>query len=72
MRHSSIQRVEQAASLRDRIGKLLSAAITSGELAPGTLVSVPTLASQFDVFARGSLDPLALNPCGTRVSASSS
>ena len=51
MRHSSIQRVEQAASLRDRIGKLLSAAITSGELAPGTLVSVPTLASQFDVSA---------------------
>jgi DNA-binding GntR family transcriptional regulator len=51
MRHSSIQRVEQAASLRDRISKSLSAAITSGELAPGTLVSVPTLASQFDVSA---------------------
>jgi len=43
--------VEQVASLRDRIGKSLSAAITSGELAPGTLVSVPTLASQFDVSA---------------------
>ena len=51
MRDSSIQRVEQVASLRDRIGKSLSAAITSGELAPGTLVSVPTLASQFDVSA---------------------
>src|SRR6188472_1730558 len=51
MRDSSIQRVEQVASLRDRISKSLSAAITSGELAPGTLVSVPTLASQFDVSA---------------------
>jgi len=51
LRHSAIQRVEQVASLRDRIGKSLSAAITSGELAPGTLVSVPTLASQFDVSA---------------------
>ena len=51
MSHLAIQRVEQPASLRDRIGKSLSAAITSGELAPGTLVSVPTLASQFDVSA---------------------
>lgn len=48
---SSIQKVEQVASLRDRIGKSLSAAIISGELASGTLVSVPTLASQFDVSA---------------------
>ncbi len=45
-----IQRVEQA-SLRDRVGKSLSAAIISGELAPGTLVSVPTLAVQFGVSA---------------------
>lgn len=48
---STIQKVEQAASLRDRIGKSLSAAIISGELAPGTLVSVPTLAAQFAVSA---------------------
>ena len=48
---SSIRKVEQVASLRDRISESLSAAIISGELAPGTLVSVPTLASQFDVSA---------------------
>ena len=48
---SAIRKVEQFASLRDRIGKSLSAAIISGELAAGTLVSVPTLASQFAVSA---------------------
>ena len=48
---SSIRKVEQVASLRNRISESLSAAIISGELAPGTLVSVPTLASQFDVSA---------------------
>ena len=48
---SSIRKVEQVASLRDRISESLSAAIISGELAPGTLVSVPTLASQFVVSA---------------------
>src|SRR5665647_1692927 len=48
---SSIRKVEQVASLRDRISESLSAAIISGELAPGTLVSVPTLASQFAVSA---------------------
>lgn len=48
---STIRKVEQVASLRDQIGKSLSAAIISGELAPGTLVSVPTLASQFAVSA---------------------
>lgn len=46
----AIQKVEQA-SLRDLVGESLSAAIISGELAPGTLVSVPTLASQFGVSA---------------------
>ena len=51
MAASAIQRVEQVASLRDRIGESLSAAIVSGELAPGTLVSVPTLAAQFAVSA---------------------
>jgi DNA-binding GntR family transcriptional regulator len=48
---SAIHRVEQGASLRDRIGESLSAAIISGELAPGTLVSVPNLAAQFEVSA---------------------
>jgi len=51
MTESTIRKVEQVASLRDRISKSLSAAIISGELAPGTLVSVPTLASQFVVSA---------------------
>ena len=51
MTTSAIRKVEQVASLRDRIGKSLSAAIISGELAPGTLVSVPSLATQFDVSA---------------------
>ena len=48
---SSIRKVEKTASLRDRIGKALSAAIISGELAPGTLVSVPALAAEFEVSA---------------------
>ena len=48
---SSIRKVEKTASLRERIGKALSAAIISGELAPGTLVSVPALAADFNVSA---------------------
>jgi DNA-binding GntR family transcriptional regulator len=48
---STITKVEQAASLRGRIGESLANAIISGELAPGTLVSVPTLAGQFEVSA---------------------
>lgn len=48
---SSIRKVEKTASLRDRIGESLSAAIISGELAPGTLVSVPGLAAEFEVSA---------------------
>ena len=48
---SAIREVEHQASLRDRIGKSLSAAIMSGELAPGSLVTVPTLAQQFAVSA---------------------
>jgi DNA-binding GntR family transcriptional regulator len=51
MTASAIQKVEPLASLRGRIGESLSAAIISGELAPGTLVSVPTLAAQFEVSA---------------------
>lgn len=48
---TSIRKVEHATSLRDRISKSLSAAIVSGELTSGTLVTVPTLALQFDVSA---------------------
>lgn len=51
MAGSAIRRMQPVASLRDRIGKSLSAAIISGELAPGTLVSVPTLANSFAVSA---------------------
>ncbi|MEO9095313.1 MAG: GntR family transcriptional regulator [Microbacteriaceae bacterium] len=51
MTPTSIRKVEHVSSLRDRIGKSLSAAIMSGEIAPGTLVSVPTLAAQFAVSA---------------------
>lgn len=48
---TSIQKVAKSASLRDQIGKSLSAAIVSGELAPGTMVSVPGLAAEFGVSA---------------------
>lgn len=48
---SSIRRVEKSASLRDQIGESLSAAIVSGELAPGSMVSVPGLAAEFGVSA---------------------
>jgi len=48
---SSIHRLIPGSSLRDTVESSLSAAIVSGELAPGTLVSVPTLAAQFGVSA---------------------
>lgn len=38
-------------SLRAHVEEALSTAIISGELAPGTLLTVPTLAAQFDVSA---------------------
>lgn len=47
----SIQKVEKSASLRERIGQSLADAIISGELAPGTMVSVPGLATEFGVSA---------------------
>jgi len=43
--------VEARLSIRESVERALSALIVSGELAPGTLVSVPTLAAQFDVSA---------------------
>jgi DNA-binding GntR family transcriptional regulator len=45
------RKVEQTPSLRDQISRSLSASIISGELAPGTLVSVPALAAEFEVSA---------------------
>lgn len=47
----SIQRLEPGESLRARVERTLSLAIISGELAPGTLLTVPTLAERFDVSA---------------------
>lgn len=46
---SAIQRLAPASSLRESVQDSLTSAIISGELAPGTLVSVPTLAAQFGV-----------------------
>lgn len=47
----SIQRLEPGESLRTRVERTLSTAIISGELAPGTLLTVPTLAERFAVSA---------------------
>lgn len=47
----SIKKVEQGVTLRDSIARSLAAAINTGELAPGTLVTVPTLAIRFEVSA---------------------
>jgi len=47
----SIGRISQPISLRDEVERSLAAAIVSGELEPGTLVSVPALAGQFGVSA---------------------
>lgn len=47
----SIQRLEQGESLRSRVERTLATAIISGELAPGTLLTVPTLAERFAVSA---------------------
>ncbi len=48
---TAIRQLEPPLSLRDTVEKSLSAAIISGELAPGSLVSVPTLAGRFGVSA---------------------
>ncbi|MEO7349728.1 MAG: GntR family transcriptional regulator [Terrimesophilobacter sp.] len=48
---SSIRKVDKVASLRERIRESLAAAIVSGELAPGTMVTVPVLAADFEVSA---------------------
>jgi len=46
-----IHELRQSASLRSRVENSLATAIISGKLAPGTLVSVPALATQFAVSA---------------------
>jgi len=48
---SADQRLEPGESLRTRVGRTLSLAIISGELAPGTLLTVPTLAERFAISA---------------------
>jgi len=48
---SAIVELSHPASLRDRVESSLASAIISGELEPGTLVSVPVLAAQFAVSA---------------------
>jgi DNA-binding GntR family transcriptional regulator len=48
---SEIGALLQSSSLRSRVESSLASAIISGKLAPGTLVSVPTLAAQFAVSA---------------------
>jgi DNA-binding GntR family transcriptional regulator len=48
---SAIQPVRQQVSLRSHVERALSTAIITGELAPGTLLTVPTLAAQFEVSA---------------------
>ncbi|RFA19838.1 GntR family transcriptional regulator [Subtercola boreus] len=48
---SPIQSIPPSSSLRAEVERALSTAIISGELVPGTVVSVPGLASQFGVSA---------------------
>ena len=47
----SERRLEPGESLRVRVGRMLSLAIISGELAPGTLLTVPRVAERFAVSA---------------------
>lgn len=48
---SGITRVEHSVSLREKVEKAIAAAIISGQMMPGEVFSVPTLAAQFDVSA---------------------
>ncbi|MFT7710532.1 GntR family transcriptional regulator [Clavibacter tessellarius] len=48
---SALRPAPPRASLREHVHQALSAAIVSGELEPGTLITVPTLAVRFDVSA---------------------
>lgn len=49
--NSAIRREDAPGNLRDDIEHLVRTAIITGDLAPGTLVSVPSLAAQFAVSA---------------------
>lgn len=51
MTTSAIQPIPQQSSLRDYVQQMLSTGIVSGELAPGELLTVPTLAVKFGVSA---------------------
>ena len=51
MNMSSIRKVDKVASLRERIRESLAAAIISGELAPGVMITVPAMAAEFEVSA---------------------
>lgn len=51
MSTSAIQPIPQQSSLRDYVQQMLSTGIISGELAPGELLTVPTLAGKFGVSA---------------------
>ncbi len=51
MSFPAMEPLRQPVSLRAHVEKALSAAIIAGELAPGTMLTVPTLAAQFDVSA---------------------
>ncbi len=51
IKNSAIHELRQVASLRSRVETSLASAIISGKLAPGTLITVPTLAAQFAVSA---------------------
>ncbi|MCB1281905.1 MAG: GntR family transcriptional regulator, partial [Salinibacterium sp.] len=48
---TSIRKVDKVASFRERIRESLAAAIVSGELAPGAMVTVPAMAAEFEVSA---------------------
>lgn len=48
---TTIRRDDAPVNLRDEVERMVSTAIITGELAPGTLVSVPSLAAQFAVSA---------------------
>ncbi|MFD6134859.1 GntR family transcriptional regulator [Isoptericola sp. NPDC056618] len=48
---ASFRRIEAPVSLRETVSRALTAAIVSGDLAPGTLVSVPSLTARFAVSA---------------------
>ncbi len=51
MNMTSIRKVDKVASFRERIRESLAAAIVSGELAPGAMVTVPAMAAEFEVSA---------------------